>query len=176
MSRAVAHTLALGVLVTAGCGQQAPTGVTTPTTNAPLSLKLLDGVVARKVPIQVSGKEVEATIFPKDLGKSALFLCYYTLPSAAEDKQACDVAINAEVDRCVANTGAEVVSRKAISATEHPTLEVLAKSPKDRSHTIRFRVICTGKEIQSLTAITPNTQDARQSEALDAMFEEFDAK
>jgi hypothetical protein len=33
-----------------------------------------------------------------------------------------------------------------------------------------------GKEIQTLTALTPDNQDASYARVLDKMFEEFDAK
>lgn len=146
------------------------------TTNAFLSLKLLDGVVATRTDIQVNGERVEATILPKDLGQSALFLCYYTLPMASEDKRACDAAIDAEIARCVANTAAVVISRKVIPSAKIPTTEVVAKSPNKKSHSIRFRVLCTGKQIQSLTAVTPDDQSSAYAQALDDMFEEFNAK
>jgi hypothetical protein len=118
-----------------------------------MSLNMFDGVVARQVHIQVGGKDVEATVFPKDLGQSALFLCSYTLPIPAEDKKAAEAAIDAEIDRCVANAGAKVLSRKGFPTAEHPTSEVVAKSPKKQSHSIRCRVICTGKEIRVCSRI-----------------------
>lgn len=145
-------------------------------TSPPLSLRLLDGVVAQQVPIQIGGREIQATIFPKNLGESGLFLCCYTLPTAAHDSDARNAAINAEIERCVANTGATVLSRKTNSTGDQLSFEVVAKSPKKTTHSIRCRVICTGSEIQSLTAVTPDSQDASHARALDKMFEEFHAK
>jgi hypothetical protein len=176
MKKAITHALILCCLLAAGCKQETPEGATVSTTDVLLSLKLLDGVVARHVAIQVMGQSVEATILWKDLGKSALFLCYYTLPSPAVDRGACDAAINAEIDRCVANTGSELLSRKVFPAAQQPTSEVVARSPNRKGLSLRFRVICTGKEIQSLTAVTPDNQDASHSQAVDKMFEEFNAK
>src|SRR5205823_10644966 len=120
MSKAITFTLSVCCFLAAGCKRDTSVGAVAPSTDVPLSLKLLDGVVATHASIQVGGQNVEATIFPKNLGQSALFLCYYTLPSAAEDKKACDAAIDAEVDRCVANTGAALLSRKTFPAAEHP--------------------------------------------------------
>src|SRR6267142_1601616 len=111
MSKSLTLALSLCCLLAAGCKKDTPAGAAASTTNVLLSLKLLDGVVAQHVPIQVAGQSINATIFSKNLGESALFLCYYPLPSTAGDKKACDTAINAEIDRCVANTGAEVLSR-----------------------------------------------------------------
>ena len=176
MNKFCAVLLSTGLLLIMGCNRNVPGGSAPGSTNIIMSLKMLDGVVARQVHIQVGGKDVEATVFPKDLGQSALFLCYYHLPSPAEDKEASWVAINAEINRCVANVGGEIFSRKDFLAAEYPTAEVVAKSSKKQSHSIRCRVICTGKEIQSLTAITPDNQDAAHTQALDKMFYEFNAK
>ena len=166
--------LALGLCcVLAGCKGDTPAEAVPSGNSAPLSLKLLDGVAPQQVPIQVGGREIEATVLSKNLGESALFLFSYTLPNAAEDKKACDAAINAEIDRYVANTGADILSRKTFLVNDQPASEVVAKSPKNTTHSIRCRVICTGKEIQSLTAITPDNHDASYAQALDKMFEEF---
>ncbi len=159
----------------AGCKKEASVGATV-STNAPLSPQLFEGIAAQYYPIQVAGQTTEATILPKNLGEAALFLCYYPLPKAAENKMACDAAVNAEIDRCVANAGAEVLSRKAFPSAAQPTAEVVAKSSKRKSHSIRCRVICTGKQIHSLTAVTPDNQDAIQAQAIDKMFEEFHAR
>jgi hypothetical protein len=176
MNKAIAHALNLCCLFAVGCKRETPEGAAGSSTNALLSLKLLDGAISKHVPIQVMGQSVEATILSKDLGKSALFLCYYTLPSPAADKGECYAAINAEIDRCVANTGSELLSRKVFPAAEQPTSEVVARSPKRKGLSLRFRVICTGKEIQSLTAVTPDNQDASHSQAIDKMFEGFNVK
>jgi hypothetical protein len=174
MSKIVSLTLSLCCLFAAGCKKEGHPGASA--TNPLISLKLLDGVTARHVPIQIQGQTIDATIFAKDLGEAALFLCEYTLPTGATDKSACEAAINGEIDRCVANAGAEVLSRKAIPVVEQLTYEVLAKSPKMKGHSIRCRVICTGKQIHSLTAVTPDNQDANHRAALDEMFKEFHAK
>ena len=176
MSKPLILAFTLCSSLAAGCKKDPPTGAVAQGTNPPLSISLLDGVVAQQVPIQIGGREIQATIFPKDLGESGLFLCYYKLPNAAEDREARDAAINAEIDRCVANTGAEVLSRKTYPAADQPSVEVVAKSPKKMGHSIRCRVICTGTEIQSLTAVTPDNQDVSHAQALDKMFEEFRAK
>src|SRR5437660_10717006 len=147
--------LGLCVVLAAGCNRNA-SKVAPAANNAPMSLKMLDGVAARQVHIQVGGKDVEATVFPKDLGQSALFLCSYTLPEPVEDKKSSEAAIDAEIERCASNAGAEILSRKSFPIAEHPTVEVIAKSPKKPSHSIRCRVICTAKEIHSLTTVTPN--------------------
>lgn len=176
MSKSLSVALSLFCFLAAGCKKDAPSRVVAQATGPPLSLMLLDGVVPQQVPIQIGGQRIQATIFPKNLGESGLFLCYYTLPTAAQDTEARTVAINAEIDRCVANTGATILSRKTNSADNQPSLEVVAKSPKKMTHSIRCRVICTGNEIQSLTAVTPDGQDASHAQALDKMFEEFHAK
>src|SRR3954466_6505466 len=83
MSKAPTLALSAFCLVATGCKKDTPLRAAAAATNAPLSLKLLDGVVAQHVPIQIGGQAIEATIFSKNLGESALFLCFYTLPSAA---------------------------------------------------------------------------------------------
>lgn len=86
------------------------------------------------------------------------------------------MAINEEIDRCVANSRAQVVSRKVLSDADQPIVEVIAKSPKNKALSIRCRVICTTNQIHSLTAITPDNQNAITTQALDKMFDEFHVK
>lgn len=173
MSKATSLGIGLGCLIAAGCDQRHPTAVTPSSVNTPMSMEVLDGVVGRRIPIRIGGEDIEATVFAKDLGDSALFLCYYSLPARAEEKQARDAAVEAEIERCVANVGAEVVSREAFPNVEHSTSEVVAKSEQKRSHSIRCRVICTGQKVHSLTAITPDAHDVNYQRALDQMFEDF---
>jgi hypothetical protein len=177
MIKAPAIVLSVGLFLTAGCTQR-PTAPATAGAKdyEPVSLKMLDGVSATRMHIRVGGQDVEATVYPKDLGQSAFFLCYYTLPNPAEDTNASEAAINAEIERCVANVGAEILSRKSSPAGGYPATEVVATSARNRTHFIRYRVICTGKEIQTLTAVIPNNPDAAHTQALDNMFEQFHAK
>lgn len=167
--------LGIAVLTVQGCKEERP-GRGTGSTNELLSLQMLDGVVAQTVGIVFMGQDVQATVFAKDLGASALFLWYYRIPAGAEGKDRCIETIEAEIARCVENTQAEILSRKQVTDTELPTSEVLAKLPRNRELTIRCRVICNGKEIHSLTAITPVTLDVNQAQAVDKMFDEFRIK
>ena len=175
MQKVSALAFSFALLVGAGCNQDSPAGRPN-ATNAPLSLNSLDGVVARHVGIHVGGRDVQATVFAKDLGPSALFVCSYAFSTAADGKQEREAAINEEIDRCVANSGAQVVSRKTLSVADQPAVEVIAKSPKNKALSIRCRVICTTNEIHSLTSITPDNQNASSVQALDKMFEEFRVK
>jgi len=145
-------------------------------TNPPMSLSLLSGVVAEQVSIRIGGRDVQATVFAKDLGQSALFICYYSLVNPAEAKEDRETAISEEIDRCVVNTGAQLVSRKVVSEAGNEAVEVMAKSPKNKELSIRCRVICTTNAIHSLTAITPDNQDASHVQAIDKMFDEFQVK
>jgi hypothetical protein len=170
------HVLAivLGCCLAAGCEKMGPSpGDTTQSTETIFSLSLLDGVLGQSVPIRVNNQSIEATIFGKDLGQSALFLCYYQLPKAQEGKTDCPSAIDAELKRCLANTGSTVISVKETPSPEHPFMEIIAKSPKKPNHSARFRVVCTGGNIQSLLAVTPDTLSKRQAQSLDSMFNDW---
>ncbi len=103
--KVVALAISLACFVGAGCDRDATAGKPSATTE-PLSLNLLDGAVAEDITIHIGGRDVQATMFSKDLGQSALFMWFYPLPSAAEGKREREVAINEEIDRCVANSRA----------------------------------------------------------------------
>lgn len=71
--KVVALAISLSCLAGAGCNRDAAAGKPSATT-APLSLNLLDGAVAEDITIHVGGRDVQATMFSKDLGQSALFM------------------------------------------------------------------------------------------------------
>jgi hypothetical protein len=173
---ALGATICWLIATAVGCRENTQVATPAPTNNSPLSLALLDGVVAKRLPLQLGGRTVEATVFGKDLGQSALFLSQYDLPTAATNKEACEAAINMEIDRCVANVGAEITSRKSLSDGPHPAAEVVATSSRNSTLSVRSIVRCTGKSIESLTAIAPIFQDDAHKQAIDKMFAQFNAK
>lgn len=101
-------------------------------------------------PIELPDGYREATILGAQEKPSAYFIASYLRPTGASP----DAAIAAEVERCVANIGGRVESRRSVEG-DYPTVEVVARTPRSSTLVITCRIICDRRRIYSLTAINP---------------------
>ncbi|MGB8356849.1 MAG: hypothetical protein WCD79_23330 [Chthoniobacteraceae bacterium] len=145
-----------------------------PPTVTPISYELLNGTMANIISFKLADQGCQASIFGKNLGKTAFFFTYYAIPLAKNNKDERESVINAEIERCNANFGnAEVISKKVLPTTDQSIVEVVVKSPKSKVLSLHCRLICTSTAMLALTVVTPDDLGEQDRQAFDKIFDGF---
>ncbi len=140
-----------------------------------ISFEALDGAMNSTSDLLLLERRGQMSSFGKDLGNAAFFLMYYALPELPMQTQAQrEAIIEAEIQRNLANVrNGEVLSRKDLSEKDQTIVEIMARSPRNKSLIIRSRYLCNEVKMLSLVSITPGTLPAEDSEAFERMFKVF---
>jgi hypothetical protein len=140
----------------------------------PISFGSLNGTMAHIISFKLTDQSCQSSTFGRDLGKSALFLTYYAIPIAKDSKDERESVINAEIERCMGNFGnGKLISKKDLSMADQTIVEVVAKSPRSKTMSLRCRFICSSTMMLALTAVTPDDQDEGDMQTSDKMFDGF---
>jgi len=139
----------------------------------PVSWRALDGVMGKLIPVKWAGTPGQVNLFSKNLGTFAFSFSVYWISQKPEKVEERKMLIEQEIKRCATNLGgAEILSRKDTALGNQSIAEVTLKPPKNKNASIRFRVICSPKQMLAVTAAVPDDLDKATQEALDKVFEE----
>ncbi len=150
-----------------------PVGLTG-TPAGPISLGALNGAIGDISTFEIGGRGCQSSMFVRPGDAYVTGVTYYAIPDWKYDKTTAEKLIDAEINRCMAHIrDPKVISRKDASTDGQSIQEVVIKSSESKILSIRFRMICSARDVLSLIVTSRDDLDVAMHQATDNLFEKF---